>query len=444
MLEDDEQHGVAVARRARDLRHADVAAGAGDVLDVELLAELLRQLLRDQPSGDVGHAARRERHDDLDRLVRILLRECRARSSARRRKHAMPSKAARRTATKNCHDRSLPTVSFLLLASPRTLPSGLGAGPACASLRDNRAECKPRRCRSASLLQGGNALKIGLFGANCSSGRAVTKVPERWSGTWPDNLTLARMADEAGIDFMLPIGRWKGYGGDTGYQEATLETMTWACGLLAATKRITVFGTVHAPLFHPIIAAKQMVTADHIGEGRFGLNIVVGWNEGEFEMFGVEQREHETRYEYAQEWIDAIKLMWSDRDGLRLRRPIHQAEEACAPSRSPIGGTRPVIMNAGASPVGPRLCGAQLRRLLHAVVARSRSRRPRSASPPSRPRPQALGREIGVFTVGVIICRPTMKEAEDYHHHVNVEQADWSAVDQLLAMRNITPRDRAA
>ncbi len=57
-----------------------------------------------------------------------------------------------------------------------------------------------------------------------------------------------------------------------------------------------------------------MVTADHIGEGRFGLNIVVGWNEGEFEMFGVEQREHATRYEYdAQEWIDAIKLMWCRR-----------------------------------------------------------------------------------------------------------------------------------
>ena len=77
-----------------------------------------------------------------------------------------------------------------------------------------------------SLLAGGNALKIGLFGANCSSGRAVTKVPERWSGTWADNLRLARIADEAGIDFLLPIGRWKGYGGDTGYQEATLETVT--------------------------------------------------------------------------------------------------------------------------------------------------------------------------------------------------------------------------
>jgi len=61
-----------------------------------------------------------------------------------------------------------------------------------------------------------------------------------------------------------------------------------------------VFGTVHAPLFNPVIAAKEMVTADHVGEGRFGLNIVVGWNEGEFQMFGVKQRDHETRYEFAQ------------------------------------------------------------------------------------------------------------------------------------------------
>ena len=61
-------------------------------------------------------------------------------------------------------------------------------------------------------------------------------------------------------------------------------------GFSAATKRITVFGTVHAPIFNPVVAAKEMVTADHIGEGRFGLNIVVGWNEGEFDMFGVEQR----------------------------------------------------------------------------------------------------------------------------------------------------------
>ena len=68
------------------------------------------------------------------------------------------------------------------------------------------------------------------LGANCSSGRAITKVPERWSGNWADNLAPARMADDAGLDFLLPIGRWLGYGGETNYQGETYETITWATG----------------------------------------------------------------------------------------------------------------------------------------------------------------------------------------------------------------------
>src|ERR1051326_4835829 len=123
-------------------------------------------------------------------------------------------------------------------------------------------------------MHGKNKLQIGLFGCNCSSGRAVTFVPERWSGSWPANKRLAQLADQTGIDFLLPIGRWKGYGGDTDYQGTTLETITWATALLATTKRITVFGTVHAPIFNPVVAAKEMATADHLGEGRLGLNRV--------------------------------------------------------------------------------------------------------------------------------------------------------------------------
>src|ERR1044071_10235184 len=107
-----------------------------------------------------------------------------------------------------------------------------------------RSVAQPDRAAMGSA----NRLKLGLFGANCSSGRAVTMVPERWSGSWPDCLKLARMADEAGIEFMLPIGRWKGYGGETDYQGETLETVTWATGLLASTQRLLVFGTVPAAL----------------------------------------------------------------------------------------------------------------------------------------------------------------------------------------------------
>jgi len=282
-----------------------------------------------------------------------------------------------------------------------------------------------------------NALKLGLFGANCSSGRAVTMVPERWSGSWQDCLRLAQMADAAGIEFMLPIGRWKGYGGDTDYQGATLETVTWATGLLAKTKRLTVFGTVHAPLIHPVIAAKEFVTADQIGEGRFGLNIVVGWNEGEFEMFGVHQRDHELRYEYGQEWIDAIKMMWSEPDDLDFDGQFIKLKKVRSKPK-PFGGTRPVIMNAGASKTGQafaiRNCDALFSSTTRGTLGESAEhiRKVKALAKDG-------GREIDVYTVGVVTCRPTTAEAEDYYRHCVLDHADWSAVDNILAMKNITP-----
>jgi FMNH2-dependent dimethyl sulfone monooxygenase len=283
-----------------------------------------------------------------------------------------------------------------------------------------------------------NKLKIGLFGSNCSSGRAVTKVPERWTGSWPDNLRLARMADEAGIDFLLPIGRWKGYGGDTDYQGATLETITWAAGLLASTKRITIFGTVHAPLFNPVIAAKEMVTADHIGEGRFGLNIVVGWNEGEFEMFGVEQREHEDRYEYAQEWLDAIKLIWSDQEDFDFERKYFKMKGVRGKPK-PFGGTRPLMMNAGSSGTGQAFA---IRNCDAFFLQASRDSLGETAKRVAAVQHLAKEseRDIGCYTVGVITCRATQKEAEDYYHYSVVEHADWSAVDGILALKNISPQ----
>ena len=283
-----------------------------------------------------------------------------------------------------------------------------------------------------------NKLQIGLFGPNCSSGRAVTLVPERWSGNWADNKRLAQMSDEAGIDFMLPIGRWKGYGGDTDYQGTTLETITWATGLLASTKRITVFGTVHAPIFNPVVAAKEMVTADHVGDGRFGLNIVVGWNEGEFDMFGVEQRQHEDRYDYAQEWIDVIKMIWSDREDFDFHGKYLNMKGIRGKPK-PVGGTRPVIMNAGASASGMafaiRNCDAFFLQASRTSLDET-AQRVKNAQNAAREQ----GREIGCYTVGVVTCKPTRKEAEEYYHHCIVEHADWSAVDGILALKNISPQ----
>ncbi|MGH7045500.1 MAG: LLM class flavin-dependent oxidoreductase [Stellaceae bacterium] len=284
-----------------------------------------------------------------------------------------------------------------------------------------------------------NRLKLGLFGANCSSGRAVTTVPERWSGSWPDCVSLAQLADQAGIEFMLPIGRWKGYGGDTDYQGATWETVTWACGLLAKTRRLTVFGTVHAPLIAPLIAAKEFATADHIGEGRFGLNLVCGWNEGEFEMFGATLRDHETRYEYAQEWLDIVKLAWSAPGDFDFTGRFFTLKGVRS-NPKPHGSTRPLLMNAGASATGQdfaiRNCDALFSNVSHGISFEETAGhidRVRRAA-------QQAGRDIDVYTVGVVTCRPTAREAQDYYRHAVIDNADWAAVDNILAMRSVTPQ----
>jgi FMNH2-dependent dimethyl sulfone monooxygenase len=48
------------------------------------------------------------------------------------------------------------------------------------------------------------------------------------------------------------------------------------------------------------------------------------------------------------------------------------------------------------------------------------------------------GREIDVYTVGVVTCRPTRREAEAYYRHCVIDNADWAAVDHIMAMRGVT------
>jgi alkanesulfonate monooxygenase SsuD/methylene tetrahydromethanopterin reductase-like flavin-dependent oxidoreductase (luciferase family) len=296
-----------------------------------------------------------------------------------------------------------------------------------------------------------NKLKLGLFSANASNGRIPTLVPERWSGNWRDNLALAQMSDDAGLDFLLPLGRWKGYGGVTDHQGASFETITWATGLLAATKRITIFGTVHVPLFHPVIAAKQMVTADWVGSGRFGLNLVCGSNVDEFDMLGIDLKAQAEKYEQGQEWLDAIKRMWTEEEDFDLHgRYYHLSNVRSKPK--PYGGSRPIIMNAGASPTGKafalRNCDAYFTGVrLESIDPSTGKFTPAIEAATEhvraiRSQAGGIGREVGVFTRAEIVCRPSAREAEEYYHYAVDEQADWGAIDHRLA-RNAPPDESA-
>jgi dimethylsulfone monooxygenase len=273
-----------------------------------------------------------------------------------------------------------------------------------------------------------NKLKLGLFGSNCSSGRSATRVPERWSGSWDDNLAMAKLADEVGLDFILPIGRWKGYGGETNYEGATYETVTWATGLLAATQHVTVFGTVHAPLIHPVFAAKMMMTADHVGHGRFALNLVCGWNADEFAMFGTQAEEHDRRYVHGEEWLHTIFGLWAERDEFDVDGQYFHLKGVWAEPK-PFGGTRPLIVNAAFSEVGRQFAYRNCDFLFSTVRDHVQGA---EAVAKARAGGAALGREVGVFAPGYVVCRPTRKEAEEYHHYYADEMGDWDAVDRMI------------
>lgn len=282
--------------------------------------------------------------------------------------------------------------------------------------------------RPPTRMQGPNRFKLGLFGLNCSGGLTMTKAPEYWDASLENNLEAARLADEAGLEFLLPVGRWHGYKGETDTASASFETITWACGMLAATRAISAFGTVHVSLINPIFAAKQMMTADHIGRGRFGLNIVAGWNVGEHEMFGIAIRDHDERYDYAEEWLSIVKRVWSEDAPFDFHGKYFDLKGVrCKPK--PWAGERPLLISAGNSAAGRAFAARHADCLF--TSAREIGDLPDKVADLRR----QSGGNAGIYASGHLICRPTRKETEEYYHYIVHEMGDWEAADYTVAIR---------
>lgn len=285
--------------------------------------------------------------------------------------------------------------------------------------------------RPVSAMVGPSKFRIGLFGMNCSNGMSMTTAPGRWESSWDNNALAAKMADEAGVDFLLPIGRWHGYKGVTDTQGSTFETIAWAAGLLAATKRITVSATLHVRFANPIFSAKQMVTADHIGKGRFALNIVSGWNHGEFEMFGVDLIPHETRYDFTEEWVEIVKRVWSEDEPFNHKGQWFALKDVLSKPK-PWGDGVPLLISAGASIEGRRFAGRHVDCLFTSFsdldhLARN-VQEVRGIS-------QEYGRNAGVFGSGHTICRPTRREADELYNYIVNEHGDWDAAEHAARIR---------
>jgi alkanesulfonate monooxygenase SsuD/methylene tetrahydromethanopterin reductase-like flavin-dependent oxidoreductase (luciferase family) len=274
---------------------------------------------------------------------------------------------------------------------------------------------------------GENAFKLGIFAENADSGLTLTTVPERWRAAWPDIVAVAQLADRAGLEFILPIARWKGYGGQTNARGHSFETLTHGAGLAAVTERIAIFSTVHVPLVHPVFAAKAIATIDHIANGRAGLNIVCGWNQPEFDMFGVNQVEE--RYAQGLEWHEIFARALTSTAPFDFSGTYFSCKGVeTAPGL--VRGGLPVTMSAAFSPPG-RDFAARTSDFLLTMLHEMEDGRRDIADIGAR----AAGRALGVMTTAHVVVRESQDAAEAAYERYAVTLADHAAVDNHMRMK---------
>jgi alkanesulfonate monooxygenase SsuD/methylene tetrahydromethanopterin reductase-like flavin-dependent oxidoreductase (luciferase family) len=274
-------------------------------------------------------------------------------------------------------------------------------------------------------------LKLGTFGSNLDRGCAISTIDGTLAINWPNTLTLARLADEMEFEALVPVGRWKGFGGVTNFNGPGFECFSWAAGVGACTRNSAVFSTSHVLTVHPIMAAKQATTIDHITGGRFALNVVTGWHRPEMEMFGAPLLGHDDRYTLAVEWLEIIKRLWTadgefDFEGQHFK--IRKGYLEPKPLQKPF----PPVMNAGNSEKGRdyaiRYCDVAFVNLNRGDLSVSKAviedyrRRAR----------EEFGRELQVWSHAYIVQGETEAEAKDYFDEYVHRKGDWEAATNLV------------
>lgn len=281
-------------------------------------------------------------------------------------------------------------------------------------------------------LFGTNKLKLGVFALNAEI-NVMTTAPEKFNPTWTNGVTVAEIADRAGYEALVPYARWGSWGpGAQHYTARSFENLTWAASIAAKTRHACVMSTIQVATLHPILAAKAMTTIDHVSNGRFALNLVVG-NAMENAMFGAPAIPHEALYDYAEEWITVVKRLWSDPTMFDYRGQYVSVKGAMSQPK-PIQQPYPALMNAARSDKGQtfvaRHCdiafvrGSDSASMEQRIVACRRQAR------------EASGRDIQIWCNCFVVQRESKAAAEKYLDRIVEEYGDDGYLDTFIRIQN--------
>jgi pyrimidine oxygenase len=195
-------------------------------------------------------------------------------------------------------------------AIQRSQPDFVGIDQQSGTCEHGTAIAEPttttRNSESAEIMQLGVFIPIG------NNGWLVSTTSPQYLPSFDLNRTVVEKAEKYGFDFALSMIKLHGFGGPSKYWDYNLESFTLMAGLAAVTTRIKLFASVAVLTMPPPFAARMAVTIDSISHGRFGLNIVSGWQRAEYTQMGIWPGEahYAHRYDYCGEYVGIMKELW--------------------------------------------------------------------------------------------------------------------------------------
>jgi pyrimidine oxygenase len=195
-------------------------------------------------------------------------------------------------------------------------------------------------------------MDFGLFIPIANNGWITSATSPQYMPTFELNKQIVQKAEKYGFKFALSMIKLRGYGGVTEHWDYALESFTLMAGLAAVTEEMRLYASVATATLHPAMVARMAVTIDSIAPGRFGVNIVAGWNKSEYEQMGLWPGDefYDFRYEYASEYVTIMRELWATGSSDFKGKFFTLDDCQCKPMPS---GKIPIV-SAGASPRGRR------------------------------------------------------------------------------------------
>jgi pyrimidine oxygenase len=155
-------------------------------------------------------------------------------------------------------------------------------------------------------------MQLGVFIPIGNNGWLISTTSPQYMPTFDLNRTIVEKAERFGFDFALSMIKLHGFGGPSQFWDYNLESFTLMAGLASVTSRIQLFATCAVLTMPPPIAARMAVTIDSISHGRFGVNIISGWQRREYTQMGVwpGAEHYKRRYQYCAEYVTIMRQLW--------------------------------------------------------------------------------------------------------------------------------------